>query len=245
MRMVALASLISLVVVSVACATSATAFPDGDRGARPLHDAATDGQQRTIESPSQDGEAADGGADPSPLRLGAPGAMASECRYPGTSIESPNAENSPGYYAVKVKPEKYPFLVESIAYDLWAGRLFDDLNRVIDCLPSPTHKVGFFKGPDGSPPPSNPSDLQTWTASQSPGAGLEVPNPVVLNQGEVGYVMIEVTHPRRAACIHSCSTGATPDTNFVAKGLQPSFNWQNYSRPGNIIVRAQGHEVLP
>lgn len=231
---------VSLVLPVVACATSVTGggtedpTSDGDAGSAT---ATPDAQTSPTNDPP---DAADAGPE---LKLGSDTKVTPSCTVSGRYTEAAKDGYNSGFYAIKITPTTYPFHAESISYDLKNGTVISNSGTTY-CDSNVAHKLGFFKAPAGAPA-TTPTDIQIWNATGSGASRNEaIPKPVVLEQGEVGYVLIQMVNDDSATCVYACSTGATAGAHYRAKSVAAPFAWTSYSPSGNMLVSLQGRPVL-
>lgn len=178
------------------------------------------------------------------LKLGSASEVTPECKVSGRYTEAAKDGYDNGFYAIKITPTTYPFLAETLSYDLKNGTVISN-SGTVQCDAEAPHKVGFFKVPAGAPTAS-PTDVQIWDAVGSGAARDEaIPKPVVIEKGEVGYALIQMVNGGAATCVYACSTGATAGAHYRSKKTASPFAWTPHAPSGNILVSLKGRPVLP
>ncbi|MFO0665461.1 MAG: hypothetical protein U0174_16010 [Polyangiaceae bacterium] len=150
-----------------------------------------------------------------------------------------------GFYAITLAPPSYPFQAESISYTLKSGMVVNPADgSSVSCMASTPHKLGFFKAVGGKPTAS-PSDLQVWTSSGMGDVRTEkLPTSVILENGEVAVLLIQLVRSFSASCVRSCTTDVTPGANFRAPSISVPFAWSAYSPKGNLMLTLNGRPIL-
>lgn len=202
--------------------------------------AASDGG--VIATPDAQAPAADA---EKPVAFGEPTSVSPACDVANRYSAYGEGDFADGMYVVAVTPTVYPYLVESISYTLKAGMVINpDNGATVSCLTSTQHKLAFFKG-TGSSPSANPSDLQTWMSSGFTEDRTEkLPKTVTLEQGEVGYVAIQMIRSFSANCVRACDAPPTPGIHFRAETTGAPFAWSSFVPRGNLLMTMNGRRVL-
>lgn len=220
---------------------------DGSDGTSPVADGGTAGLGSDgSASGDSDAGAKHSGDAAAPLKFGPLTSVSPECNVTERYSEYGSAGFENGFYAVKIAPASYPFQVESLSYTLKSGMVINPKNNdeVVNCMASTPHNVGFFKVPSGAPTAS-PANVQIWKASGFNTDRTEMlPVPVVIEQGEVGYAIIQMVRNVSATCVRACSTGATARGNFRTDATSAPFAWSAFDPSGNMMISLNGRPVL-
>lgn len=244
MRLLSLSLFAPFWFIVAGCSATATAGDGSPTRATPVEDAGvtapSDGGVST--TPDAQAPAADAAK---PVAFGEPTSVSPVCDVDKRYSAYGEGDFSDGLYVVAVAPTVYPYLVESISYTLKAGMVINpDNGATVSCLTSTQHKLAFFKGAGGVPSAS-PSDLQTWMSSGFTEDRTEkLPKAVTLEQGEVGYVAIQMVRSFSANCVRACDAPPTPGIHFRAERTSAPFTWSSFVPRGNLLMTMNGRPVL-
>lgn len=233
--------------VLLSCLSALACSAAGTVGQEPenANDSADGGSSSTPSpSPSASSDAA-APIDSGPtVNYGSPEKIQPECKVSGRYNEYAKAGFENGFYAIKLTPKNYPFQVDSLSYTLKNGTVVSN-SGTTQCDANVPHKLGFFKSAAGQPA-TMPPDIQIWDAAGS-GTDREesLPKPIVLEKGEVGYLLIQFVQGAAATCVLACSTGATPGIHFRTPKAATPFSWTAYAPSGNILASMNGRAILP
>ncbi len=159
---------------------------------------------------------------------------------------------APGEYghwsSVRLTPERYPFILQTIAYDIITD--YD-----MDCDANTPHEVAVFIGnsmiPDAVPEFlgffDGPSD---HPATEGPHrAIIRLDDSIELLQGEYLFISIEMAREdNNMVCLTFCgSLDVTPGANYWSNSTDTPYDWQALeeffgSHAGDVRVMAYGRQ---